>query len=226
MDTVFTAAIIRLPLAPAEGLYLDACAFTHYDARFSAAHGGSLSYLRPAAAAAQQEFKETRIWPFIAASVSGDTSVLCADTAATTTETSTDVKQGFATAGSGALPCPFRSYAAALAADPPSYNAKVPPQLKAIVAQSDARRGGRGGQRRGGAGGKRWRGGRNGDDAEADGDDDGGNGDAAGVISDRAADVDPALLQGGAISRVAREAATWKAARRAEKESRGTAERS
>ncbi len=72
MDIAFSHVIMRLPLAPAEGLYLHHCLFTHYDAKFAASHA-ALTTLPPDGQALQTAFLENVIWPHIAATAAGPT---------------------------------------------------------------------------------------------------------------------------------------------------------
>ena len=56
LDLAFTGGSLRMPLAPAEGLYLDQCLFVAYDKRFGRDHP-SMTHLAPAAAERMRRFK-------------------------------------------------------------------------------------------------------------------------------------------------------------------------
>jgi len=68
IDLAFSAGLLKLPLAPAEGLYLDMCFFEAYDKRFGEDHP-HLTRLRPAEAARCTAFKEGTIWAHMARAV-------------------------------------------------------------------------------------------------------------------------------------------------------------
>ncbi len=82
---VFSPGEIKLPLAPAEGLYLDKCFFTAYDARFASGVGGmagahnTLTDLSPAATAATEDFRQTVIWKHMAQAVAAPFSAYLRD---------------------------------------------------------------------------------------------------------------------------------------------------
>jgi hypothetical protein len=82
---VFSPGEIKLPLAPAEGLYLDKCFFTAYDARFASGVGGlagahnTLTDLSPAATAATVDFRQTVIWKHMAQAVAAPFSAYLRD---------------------------------------------------------------------------------------------------------------------------------------------------
>ena len=56
--------VVKLPLAPAEGLYLAQIFFTAYDSKFGKTHP-SLTYLSAAATQRQTQFREAHIWTHI-----------------------------------------------------------------------------------------------------------------------------------------------------------------
>jgi tRNA pseudouridine(38-40) synthase len=75
MDRAFSVGVVRLPLAPAEGLYLSHCNFGGYDKKYTGPrnkhHGGSLGALRPMQGMSKRShelfngFKEGVIWAHI-----------------------------------------------------------------------------------------------------------------------------------------------------------------
>lgn len=70
MDFAFSSGNINVPLAPAEGLYLDACFFEAYDRRYNKATGHpSMTRLPAYNLALMDEFRKTVIWPHMVRSV-------------------------------------------------------------------------------------------------------------------------------------------------------------
>jgi tRNA pseudouridine38-40 synthase len=66
METVFSHGLVKLPLAPAEGLYLDYCNFAAYDRRIADATHPPLSFPPEPASSLREEFKKSIIWSHIA----------------------------------------------------------------------------------------------------------------------------------------------------------------
>jgi tRNA pseudouridine38-40 synthase len=71
MDLAFSGGSFKLPLAPAEGLYLGQCYFLAYDRRYGKDHQ-SMTVLRPHAAERMKDFMENVIWRHIGKSVLGE----------------------------------------------------------------------------------------------------------------------------------------------------------
>ena len=71
MDLAFSGGSFKLPLAPAEGLYLGQCFFVAYDRRYGKDHQ-SMTVLRPPAADRMSNFMENVIWRHIGKSVLGE----------------------------------------------------------------------------------------------------------------------------------------------------------
>lgn len=70
MDLAFSAGSLNVPLAPAEGLYLDACFFEAYDRRFAKKNGHpSMTRLPAYNIALMKDFRETVIWPHMVRTV-------------------------------------------------------------------------------------------------------------------------------------------------------------
>lgn len=71
MDVAFSHGVVKLPLAPAEGLYLAHCKFVAYDRKWSTPPLRPLTFLSPEANARSQRFKEEVLWPTMHASIVG-----------------------------------------------------------------------------------------------------------------------------------------------------------
>ncbi|RYG55953.1 hypothetical protein EON66_04075, partial [archaeon] len=65
MDVAFSYGVVRLPLAPAEGLYLSHCNFISYDKKWAVPPLRPLTYLIPAAEERLTRFKEDVIWKHV-----------------------------------------------------------------------------------------------------------------------------------------------------------------
>ena len=97
------AGVVRLPVAPAVGLYLDHCYFSHYDVKWgNTAEHPSLTYLSPPSEAAKKRFKEEVVWPVVSSALVGGDS-------------------------------PFAAYAAAALADPPPYRFSLPKHYTSLA---------------------------------------------------------------------------------------------
>jgi len=73
MQWAFSAGHLKLPLAPAEGLYLDQCFFEAYDKRYgSDGEHRPITSLAPTPAALCKSFKEESIWPHMAQATAGE----------------------------------------------------------------------------------------------------------------------------------------------------------
>jgi len=71
MDVAFSHGVVKLPLAPAEGLYLAHCKFVAYDRKWSSPPLRPLTFLSSEANGRSQRFKEEVLWPTMHASIVG-----------------------------------------------------------------------------------------------------------------------------------------------------------